>query len=151
MYHEFDAEGVRSLLGIAPRDAPTGLILHGTYNIPEFVQRWCERLGDSRVAPSAFNLVIGEHRGATLWYAPVLGAPMAAFVVHCAAVLCVGSVVQIGSFGGTRRGLRVGDPLLVTGAGAAMGPRTGICVTGPRRLQTIGSPSGFAAPWPSEG
>jgi len=121
MYHGFDAAAVRGLLGIGPNDSPTGLILHGVYDMPGFARRWRDRLANARVAPSAFNLVIGEHLGHTLWYAPVLGGPLAAFALHCAAVLGVEAIVQIGSFGGTRKGLRVGDLLLVTEAGRGDG------------------------------
>jgi len=121
MYHQFDEAAVRALLGIGPEDAPLGLIVHGTYNLPERVRRWRDRLSNARAAPNAFNLVIGEHQGVTLWYAPVLGSPMVAFVAHCAGVLGVKGIVQIGSFGGTRKGLEVGDLLLVTGAGRGDG------------------------------
>ena len=121
MYHQFDEQAVRRLLGIGPEDAPVGLILHGVYDMPRFARRWRDRLTDARVAPRAFNLVIGEHQGATLWYAPVIGGPMAGFVLHCAGVLGVKGIVQIGSFGGTRRGLQVGDLLLVTEAGRGDG------------------------------
>jgi len=121
VYHEFDEAAVRGLLGIAVEDRPVGLIVHGVYDMPRFAQRWRDRLTHARVAPNAFNLVIGEHQGATLWYAPVIGGPMAAFVLHCAGVLGVEGIVQIGSFGGTRKGLSVGDLLLVTEAGRGDG------------------------------
>lgn len=121
MYHEFDEAAVRSLLGISVEDSPVGLIVHGVYDMPRFAQRWRDRLTNARVAPSAFNLVIGQHQDVTLWYAPVIGAPMAAFVLHCAGVLGVKGIVQIGSFGGTRKGLSVGDLLLVTEAGSGDG------------------------------
>lgn len=121
MYHEFDAASVRDLLGITPTDTPVGLVLHGIYNMPYYVRRWRDRLSNARAASNAFNLVIGDHDGTTIWYAPVLGAPMAALIVHCAAVLGAKGVVQIGSFGGTRKGLKVGDLLLVTGAGRGDG------------------------------
>ena len=117
MYHAFDATQVRSLIDIGPEDALHGLIVHGVYDMPDMVRRWRDRLANARVAGDAFNIVIGEHSGHTIWYAPVLGAPLAAFVTHCAAVLGVGSIVQIGSYGGTRAGISVGDLLLVTGAG----------------------------------
>ena len=121
MYHEFDAPSVRDLLGITRNDTPAGLILHGIYDMPHHVRRWRNRLGNARVAPNAFNLVIGEEHEVTIWYAPVLGAPMAALIAHCAAVVGAKGMVQIGSFGATRRGLMVGDLLLVTGAGRGDG------------------------------
>ena len=121
MYHEFDAASVRDLLGITPKDTPVGLVLHGIYDMPYYVRRWRDRLSNARAASNAFNLVIGEEHGVTIWYAPVLGAPMAALIAHCAAVLGAKGIVQIGSFGGTRRGLSVGDLLLVTGAGRGDG------------------------------
>ena len=121
MYREFDAASVRDLLGIAPQDMPLGLILHGIYDMPGFARRWRDRLSNARVAAKAFNIVIGEHQGRTIWYVPVLGAPLAAFIVHCAAVIGVKGIVQTGSFGGTRKGLQIGDLLLVTGAGRGDG------------------------------
>ena len=121
MYHAFDGAVIARLLGIQAEDAPDGLILHGVYDMPAAARLWRDRLAGARVAPKAFNIVIGEHRGLTLWYAPVLGAPMAAFVVHGAALLGARAVVQIGSYGGTRKGLQVGDLLLVTGAGRGEG------------------------------
>jgi len=121
MYHAFDQPAVRSLLGIGVEDSPVGLIVHGVYGMPAFAQRWRDRLTNARTAPNAFNLVIGEYHGVTLWYAPVLGAPLAGFALHCAAVLGVKGIVQIGSFGGTRKGLSVGDLLLVTEAGRGDG------------------------------
>jgi uridine phosphorylase len=118
MYRAFDQPAIAELLGIDPEaDRPVGLILHGCYDMPSAALRWRDRLADARVARKAFNLVIGRHEGATLWYAPVIGAPMAALVVHCACALGARCVVQIGSFGGTRRNLQVGDLLLVTEAG----------------------------------
>jgi len=121
MYRELDCQGICDLMGIAPDDAPDGLILHGLYDMPCAVQRWRDRLADARVPRQVFNVAIGEHRGLTLWYAPVLGAPMAAFVVHSAAALGARGIIQVGSFGGTRRGMAVGDLLLVTGAGRGDG------------------------------
>lgn len=117
MYHAFDQAAVHALLGTGPKDKPKGLILHGVYDMPEYVQRWRDRLANARVAQKAFNIVIGEYDGVTVWYAPLLGAPMAAMVTHCASVAGAQSIVQIGSFGGTRKGLAIGDLLLVTGAG----------------------------------
>ncbi len=117
MYQTFDQTAIRALLGIDEADDPAGLVLHGTYNMPTHARRWRDRLTRARVAAKAFNIVVGEADGVTLWYAPVLGAPMAAMAVHCAAALGARSIVQIGSFGGTRRGMAVGDLLLVTGAG----------------------------------
>ncbi|MCD6518398.1 MAG: hypothetical protein J7M05_00535, partial [Anaerolineae bacterium] len=61
------------------------------------------------------------HAGKTIWYAPVLGAPLAAFAVHCAAILGAKGVLQIGSFGGTQKGMRPGELLLVTAAGRGEG------------------------------
>lgn len=118
MYRTFDRTAICDLLGIDPEaDLPTGLIVHGCYDMPSAARRWRDRLADARVAPRAFNVVIGQYGGATIWYVPVLGAPLAAFAVHGACTLGARSVVQIGSFGGTRRHLEVGDLLLVTGAG----------------------------------
>lgn len=118
MYRAFTPAAICNLLGIDPAtDLPAGLILHGTYDLPEHVQVWRDRLTDARVARQAFNVVIGEYHGVTIWYVPVLGAPLAAFAVHGACALGARSIVQIGSFGGTRRNLEVGDLLLVTGAG----------------------------------
>lgn len=118
MYRTFDRAAICDLLGIDPvADLPAGLILHGCYDMPAAAQRWRDRLADARVARKAFNLVIGRHGDATVWYAPVLGAPLAALAVHGACALGARSVVQIGSFGGTRPNLAVGDLLLVTGAG----------------------------------
>lgn len=118
MYRTFDPPAICDLLGIDPAaDLPMGLILHGCYDMPAAARRWRDRLADARVARKAFNLVIGRHGDITLWYVPVLGAPLAAFAVHCACALGVRRVVQIGSFGGTRPNLDVGDLLLVTGAG----------------------------------
>lgn len=121
MYQTFDAPAVHQLLGTQPEDAPWGLILHGIYDMANAARHWRDLLANARVAANAFNIVIGEHRGKTIWYAPVLGAPLAAFAVHCAAVLGARSIVQIGSYGGTRRGAMVGDLLLVTGAGRGDG------------------------------
>jgi uridine phosphorylase len=121
MYQTFDATAVEGLLGIGPADRPQGLILHGTYNMPQKAREWRDRLGNARVAAKAFNVVIGEHAGQTIWYVPALGASMAAFALHCAAILDVKRIIQIGSFGGTRRGLDVGDLLVVTGAGRGDG------------------------------
>lgn len=117
MYHTFDADAVLALLGIEANDAPSGVILHGLYDMPGAVRHWSGILANARTAHNAFNIVIGEYQGQTLWYAPVLGAPLAAFAAHCAAVLGARAIVQIGSFGGTRRGMAVGDLLIVTGAG----------------------------------
>ncbi len=117
MYHAFDQAAVRAMLGVTSEDTPKGLILHGVYAMPESAQRWRDRLANARVAKRAFNLVIGEYNGATVWYAPLLGAPMAAMVTHCAAVAGAQCIVQIGSYGGTRKGLNIGDLLLVTSAG----------------------------------
>jgi len=121
VYQEFGIEQVRDLLRIGESDEPAGLIVHGIYEMPKMARRWRDRLTNARVAPNAFNLVIGEHRGVTIWYAPVLGAPLAAFALHCAAVLGVKRIVQIGSYGATRKGLEVGDLTLVTGAGRGDG------------------------------
>jgi uridine phosphorylase len=117
VYQEFDQAAVRALLGIDEADDPAGLILHGTYDMPTHADRWRDRLANARVATRAFNIVIGEVDDVILWYTPVLGAPMAAMAAHCAAVLGARSIVQIGSFGCTRRGMEVADLLLVTGAG----------------------------------
>lgn len=121
MYHAFDRAAVCDLVGLSPEDSPAGLILHGLYDMPTAVQHWRDRLAHARVPRNAFNIVVGEHEGLTLWYAPVLGAPMAAFVVHAAAVLGARGILQIGSYGGTRKGLAVGDLLLVTEAGRGDG------------------------------
>lgn len=117
MYQSYDAPAVRELLGTDPSDDPHALIVHGTYNMPDKVQAWMSRVHDAHVARRIFNLVIGQHQGKTIWYAPVLGAPLAAFMVHCACVLQTTRIVQIGTFGGTRRGMAIGDLLLVTLAG----------------------------------
>lgn len=117
MYHAFDADAVLALLGIEAPDAPDGLILHGIYDMPGAARRWCGILANARVARNVFNFVIGEYGGRTLWYTPVLGAPLAALAAHCAAVLGAKGIVQIGSFGATQRGRTVGDYLIVTGAG----------------------------------
>jgi uridine phosphorylase len=117
MYREFDAPSVQKMLGIDVEDTPDGLILHGIYDMPQQARRWRDRLAEARVARKAFNIVIGNHEERTIWYAPVLGGPMAALVVHCAAVLGVRGIIQIGSFGGTRRGMKVGELLLATNAG----------------------------------
>ena len=87
MYHEFDADAVAALLGIGKDDLPHGLILHGTYDMPDKVRDWRDRLANARVASAAFNVVIGDHEGVTVWYTPVLGPSMAATAVHCACVL----------------------------------------------------------------
>ncbi len=121
MYHAFDAPAVCKLLGVQPGDAPHGLILHGIYDMDAAARHWRDRLANARVAGNAFNIVIGAWGDRTIWYAPVLGAPLAAFAVHCAAVLGARAVVQIGSFGGTRKGMSVGDLLVVTGAGRGDG------------------------------
>lgn len=121
MYQGFDADAVSRLLGIGPDDRPHGLIVHGTYNFPTKIRRWRDRLTDARVASNAFNVVIGQVDGVTLWYTPVLGPSMAAYALHSACVLGAKAVVQIGSFGATRRGMSVGDLLLVTGAGRGDG------------------------------
>jgi uridine phosphorylase len=105
------------MLGIDAEDTPDGLILHGIYDMPQQARRWRDRLADARVAQKAFNIVIGKHEARTIWYTPVLGGPMAALAVHCAAVLGVQGIIQIGSFGGTRRGMKVGELLLATSAG----------------------------------
>jgi len=118
MYRAFTPPAIAELLGIdLEADHPVGLILHGCYDMPAATQRWRDRLANARVARKAFNVVIGRHGDATVWYVPVLGAPLAAFAVHGACALGARSVVQIGSFGSTRRNLEVGDLLLVTGAG----------------------------------
>ena len=121
MYRDFDEKGIRDLLGITAEDTPDALIVHGTYDIPVEVALWCDRLTNARVAPDAFNIVIGEHGGSTVWCVPVLGGPLAAYALHCAGVLGVNRILQIGSFGGTRKGLDAGDLLLVTGAGHSGG------------------------------
>jgi uridine phosphorylase len=121
MYQAFDAPAVHQLLGTRPEDAPRGLILHGIYDMANAARHWRDRLAKARVAENAFNIVIGEHHDKTIWYAPVLGAPLAAFAAHCAAILGARSIVQIGSYGGTRRGATVGDLLVVTGAGRGDG------------------------------
>jgi uridine phosphorylase len=117
VYQSYDATAVRQMLGISKVDTPQALILHGTYNMPEKAAAWSDRLANARLAPRAFNVLVGEHAGRTLWYAPVLGAPMAAFVLHGACVLGVQRIIQIGTFGATRRGMQIGDLLLVTAAG----------------------------------
>jgi uridine phosphorylase len=116
VYQQFDRDAVCALLGLTPADAPAGLILHGVYDMPSHVRQWRDRLANARVAGQAFNVVVGEYRGATIWYAPVLGAPLAAFVTHCAAMLGVRGMIQIGSFGGTQKGWEVGELLLASGA-----------------------------------
>jgi uridine phosphorylase len=116
VYQQFDRDAVCSLLGVTPADTPAGLILHGVYDMPEHAQIWRDRLANARVAGKAFNVVIGEYRGATVWYVPVLGAPLAAFATHCAAVMGVRGMIQIGSFGGTQKGWEVGELLLASGA-----------------------------------
>jgi uridine phosphorylase len=121
LYRQFDCASVCNLLGITPDDVPAGLILHGTYDMPRHAGEWRDRLANSHVAANAFNLVIGEYGGVKLWYAPVLGSSMAAFITHCAAVAGVRGMVQIGSFGGTRRGMAVGDLAIITGAGRGDG------------------------------
>jgi len=121
MYQTFDAPAVHQLLGTQPEDAPWGLIVHGIYDMANAARHWRDRLANARVAANAFNIIIGEYQDKTLWYAPVLGAPLAAFAAHCAAVLGARSIVQIGSYGGTRRGVAVGDLLIVTGAGRGDG------------------------------
>jgi len=121
VYQQFDQAAVQALLGITANDAPGALLLHGVYNMPHAIQVWRDRLANARTAPKAFNVVIGEVEGVTVWYAPVLGAPLAAFVTHAAAVMGARGVVQIGSYGGTRKGQNVGDLLIVTGAGRGDG------------------------------
>ncbi|MBN1401585.1 MAG: hypothetical protein JXA74_12150 [Anaerolineae bacterium] len=117
MYQSYDAPAVRQVMGLAEADTPQALILHGTYNMPEKVAAWTDRLTNARVAQRVFNILVGEHAGRTLWYAPVLGAPMAAFALHAACVLGVQRIILIGTFGATRRGMQLGDLLLVTAAG----------------------------------
>jgi uridine phosphorylase len=117
MYQSYDAAAIHGLLGITPADDPHALIVHGTYDMPDRVEAWKPWVGNAHVAGRIFNLVIGQHQGKTVWYAPVLGAPLAAFVVHCACALGCKRIIQIGSFGGTRRGMAIGDLLLVISAG----------------------------------
>lgn len=121
MYRQFDDAAVQALVGVMPDDAPGALLIHGVYNMPPAVQAWRDRLTHARTASRAFNIVIGEVDGVTVWYAAVLGAPMAAFAVHAAALLGARGIVQIGSYGGTKKGQNVGDLLIVTGAGRGDG------------------------------
>ena len=82
MYQGFDADAVANLLGVGPADTPHGLILHGTYNFPTKIRRWRDRLTDARVSKNAFNVVIGQVDGVTLWYTPVLGQQYPLTIAH---------------------------------------------------------------------
>ena len=121
MYAEFSPEQVRAGLGLEPDDDPVGLVLHGTYNVPRHVERWRGLLPEAHVARNVYNLVAGRWQGQPVWYSAVLGAPQAAYIVHSACLVGVQRIVLIGSYGGLQPEQRVGDLLVVSGAGRGDG------------------------------
>ncbi len=121
MYRNFGKEDWLKHLGITECGIPDSLLLYGIMDLNKGFKNFSR---DTNITPelwlmhNIFRFTFGDKKIAL---AVTYGSSMTSEWVHVFSVLGVKLVLQIGSFGGLQRGMRVGDILVPTRAIGADG------------------------------
>jgi len=107
MYQEQTKKDWMKWWKLSEKDIPDGLILFGNWSTHKYYKQWKKILKNSRFVQE--HILLGEYNGLKIAFAVTYGPAMASELVHIFGLMGTPVVVQTGSFGGLKKGLRVGD------------------------------------------